>query len=291
MIIKNNKKVNLKMGYIRYFYFYILHFFIVLYNKFFCYKEQKVESIANKIELFIKNNKKRFLETFEETEYKNYLYNSNIDECFYFKEKYAEMIEEVDNDIEKKWKTRIMFKNTPYGNVIMFYDVYKNGFAYYSDVHLTYPLLNALAMNYVITYQCRDLFFDEITLPNNNREMKILKIIQEIEKENEKKTKKKGKEEDFKNIYRNKINEQKKNNDLPLVKFKKYNIPKKEEIIFQTNKFIYLGKIINFQFLKKIPIKKTQKIIENIENNNKLDINLQNNQELSWQQYKKLKNN
>ena len=283
MVVKNNQKN--RINYVRYFYYYILHFFIVLYRKIINYKQPKIESISDKVQIFINTYKDRFTETFEETEYKNYLYNFNIDDCFYNKESYTEMIEDVNNEIEKKWRTRIIFKNTPYGNAIMFYDVYKNGFAYYSDVHLTYPILNSLAMNYVITFQCRDLFFDEITLPDNNRELKILKMIQEIEKEKEKKPRKKGKEEDFKNIYRDKIDEQKKKNDLPLVKLKKYTQQKKEEKIFQTNKFIYLGKIVNFQFIQKMP---KIKPVKKIETNNTINIHLQNNQELTWKQYKNI---
>ena len=283
MVVKNNQKN--RINYVRYFYYYILNFFIVLYRKIINYKQPKVESISDKVQIFINTNKDRFTETFEETEYKNYLYNFNIDDCFYNKESYTEMIEDVNNEIEKKWRTRIILKNTPYGNAIMFYDVYKNGFAYYSDVHLTYPILNSLAMNYVITFQCRDLFFDEITLPDNNRELKILKMIQEIEKEKEKKPRKKGKEEDFKNIYRDKIDEQKKKNDLPLIKLKKYTQQKKEEKIFQTNKFIYLGKIVNFQFIQKMP---KLKPVKKIEINNTINIHLQNNQELTWKQYKNI---
>jgi hypothetical protein len=63
--------------------------------------------------------------------------------------------------IEKKWKSRILFENTPQGSVIMYYDVYKNGFAYYSNNILMDYFLNAIAMKYVVIFKCRDFFLDE----------------------------------------------------------------------------------------------------------------------------------
>ena len=60
--------------------------------------------------------------------------------------------------------------------------------------------------------------------------------------------------------------------------------------ILQTNKFINLGKMTNFQFLKKEPVKKiapvniipSEKNIDNI-----ININLKNNENLTWEQFKK----
>jgi hypothetical protein len=46
----------------------------------------------------------------------------------------------------------ILIDRTPYGNVIMHYDVFKNGFAYYSDINLSYKIINAVAMKYVLTF-------------------------------------------------------------------------------------------------------------------------------------------
>ena len=105
--------------------------------------------------------------------------NSNIDCAFYLKELYKEAIKEQNNTLEKLWKQRIIMVATPScGNVIMFFDPYKGGFAYYSDQSMPYPLLNAVAMKYVVMYRCRDFFLDETVVPADSPSP-LLKILAE----------------------------------------------------------------------------------------------------------------
>jgi hypothetical protein len=57
---------------------------------------------------------------------------------------------ESNTELEKMWRTRILFENTPRGNVIMFYDPYKLGFSFYCDQKIiSYDILNAIATKYV----------------------------------------------------------------------------------------------------------------------------------------------
>jgi hypothetical protein len=39
----------------------------------------------------------------------------------------------VNNNLEKKWKSRVLFESTPRGNIIMMYDTYVEAFVYYVE--------------------------------------------------------------------------------------------------------------------------------------------------------------
>ena len=111
---------------------------------------------------YYNNNKRRFVSSFQEDKD----YNDNIDSIFYDKPKFQQFMKAECNYIEREWRTRILFENTPRGNIVMFYDPYKQGFSYYCDFNsVPYPVLNAIAMKYVIIFRCRDFFVDnKITL-------------------------------------------------------------------------------------------------------------------------------
>jgi hypothetical protein len=78
----------------------------------------------------------------------------------------AKILTDPNNEFEKKWRSRVLIENTPRGNVIMFYDIYKRGFSYYCDnAVMPYDIMNAAAMKYVLTFHCRDFFVDSNILP------------------------------------------------------------------------------------------------------------------------------
>jgi hypothetical protein len=85
--------------------------------------------------------------------------NRNIAPELYQYETWENMNEESDE--EKVWKTRVLYN----GNIAMFYDLYRQAFAYYSDGHISYHALNQCAMKYVRLYYCRDFFVDTMLLP------------------------------------------------------------------------------------------------------------------------------
>jgi len=186
--------------------------------------------------------------------------SESIDPIFYDRPSYKKLMEEPNNYLEKQWKTRILYEKTPRGNMIMYYDVYKEGFAYYCDqTGISYRVLNIVAMKYTTIFRCQDFFVDNILIPDNKSPMiGYIKDELEIEEENKRKVTNK-----LLSHNRNENNEQ---IDIksPFAKLQNYSInppnkhidlaktQEKEKI---TNKFMYMGKCSNFSMIQKIPHK------------------------------------
>ena len=159
--------------------------------------------------------------------------------------------------VENMWKSRILFQNTLQGNVIMYYDIYKMAFVYYSDMQISYKWLNYCAMKYVRIFYCRDFFLDDSFLPatikNPFNQNKIKGEKEDIEKKEEKKKKM---EIDFHSeVFL-------KRKEIPTKKPKEIKPPKEEMTEKFVNNFRYMGKLINYSFLQT-PDKKQEKICEN----------------------------
>jgi hypothetical protein len=192
-------------------------------------------------------------------------WNLNINPVFYSKEKYVELLKHEDNELEIEWKKRILIEYTPRGNVFMFYDPYKLGFSYYCDQYVPHNILNAVAMKYVLKFQCRDFFMDEHVVPES-LPSPLLKLVIEEKKVKEIQDKL---DSNIKNRLRN----------APFAKFKNYNRalstineepkkegsvnvlsppekPEKPEKQKERNKFINLGKTSNFSILQPVMKKK-----------------------------------
>jgi hypothetical protein len=211
------------------------------------------ETILDATDKYIEVRKKIFLESYN----KSNNFNSNIDNIFYSKKDYQAEVITYDNNLEKKWKTKYLLESTPRGNIFMYYDSYKLGFAYYSDIQsLTYNLLNAVAMKYCLLFQCRDFFMDElITTPERISPLVKLHLIEE----------KKEKTDNIMSIPDLRAE------DSPFIKLKHYNTAtskmKKEEKVdneknkkvelkeYSRNKFVSLGKMTNLKLLQKVPKK------------------------------------
>ena len=259
-------------------YFYkdkLYDFFYFLTNR----KRIKNENILTKSDAYIENKKEQLLERF-----KKGTLNENVEKEFYNETIYKDAIIAEDNKLEKNWKKKILFEQTPRGSVIMYYDAFKLAFSYYSDTNsLPYKLLNAIAMKYCLTFHCMDFFIDQNIVPTEN-ESPLIKI-HHIEKKKKKENKNIQKEDSDENS--------------PFAKLKNYNNDKiktrdngekenKDEKIKNiiTNKFISLGKIRSFQPLYK-PLKKnksvqfTSSLLENLEQ----ETNLQK-QVMSYKDFK-----
>jgi len=85
--------------------------------------------------------------------------NENIESFYYEIKEYTNLFQELNNDHELKWKRRIIYMTTPLGNIAMYYDPYKMGFAYYADQYIPYNILNAVSMRYVRIYRCMDFLW------------------------------------------------------------------------------------------------------------------------------------
>jgi hypothetical protein len=118
-------------------------------------------------EKYIEKQTSDFLRIFLLTEEERREWNGNIDKSCYSLESFQELIKEETNELELEWKRRLLIESTPRGNIIMFYDMFKQAFAYVSDQHMNYPILNACAMKYVRMYRCIDFFVDGNILPDN----------------------------------------------------------------------------------------------------------------------------
>lgn len=117
-------------------------------------------------EKYKKTAKQRFLDIYSQNSVL-VTYNSNIEPVFYLRPQYQTAIALENNALETAWKRRILMETTPRGNIIMYYNAYKRGFAYFSDQTIPYDLLNAVAMKYVVTFRCLHFFLDEQVVPSD----------------------------------------------------------------------------------------------------------------------------
>lgn len=213
-------------------YVFIINFFLKIYYFWVPFQPTIVPlTILDFTDKYVETKKNRFL-TIESPDK-----NSNIESTFYDKKEYQEVMQITDNILERTWKRRILFETTPRGNIIMFYNPYKQGFSYYSDSYnLPYNLLNAVAMKYVMTYKCRDFFMDDGIIPSP-----LIKIHAETETTQ---TKKKTDNNTTIKMVQTRSTKQNSNANKPKE-------IKKTELEHNVNRFICMGKIVNFQFIQK----------------------------------------
>lgn len=237
-------------------YVYIVFFFIRLYKT---HLSSTVpieirKPVLSSTDLYINAQKDRFLKSFENN---NNKFSSNIESVFYSKTDLNELMQNSNNSLEPAWKRRILYEATPRGNIIMFYDSYKQGFSYYSDVNsIPYTLLNAVAMKYVLVYHCRDFFVDELVTPETYPSP-LIKVHFAVA------DKKQPDETDTPNAKKSTMSEVNRNaiQNTHFAKLKNYKnikddstttatkIDKKE---YNNNRFISLGKISNFKFTQSV---------------------------------------
>ena len=274
-----NNKVVLKLSSYTMDYIYQIITILVSFFTSFFYNREKTNTkttnnniiIKTPTDMYTEKHLAAFLNSFDadsldKTNEKNW--NSNIDPVFYSKEKYVELLKHEDNALEIEWKKRILIEYTPRGNVFMFYDPYKLGFSYYCDQYVPHNILNAVAMKYVLKFQCRDFFMDEHVVPETSPSPLLKLVIEEKKvKENQDKL-----DSNIKNRLRN----------APFAKFKNYNRalstisedtkkegsanvlsppektekPEKPEKQKEINRFINLGKTMNFSILQPVMKKK-----------------------------------
>jgi hypothetical protein len=273
--MKNNKigiVVRYYMGYL----LQIIKIIQLFFTSFFYNTNKRMVTIDNKThtDIYTEKHLTVFMNSFEKTdgttdgttEKTDKNWNLNIDPVFYSKEKYVDLLKNEDNALEKEWKKRILIEYTPRGNVFMFYDPYKLGFSYYCDQYVPHNILNAVAMKYVLKFQCRDFFMDEYVVPESSASPLLKLVIEEKKvKENQDKL-----DSNIKNRLRN----------APFAKFKTYNRalstinedtkkegsqnvpPEKPEKQKEINRFINLGKTMNFSMLQPVMKKKSNNLFK-----------------------------
>jgi hypothetical protein len=188
----------------------------------------------------LSKEKNRFKMLFEKKD--QHFVNSNIHPELYCFEKF-EKISKEESEEEKGWKRRVLMQNTPQGNIVMFYDLFRQAFAYFSDVHINYSTLNQCAMRYVRLFSCRDFFVDTNVLPEDHispfNQMKKEEEKREIEKIKKKREEKKVNFDSSMFVKKKKVEfDEKKNKEI-------------DETI--KNNFRYLGKLSNWNGLQPVP--------------------------------------
>jgi len=242
---------------------------------------------------YIKLQTSKFLASYDK--YSQDSFNENIEKCFYDKKLHALAVEEAENELEKTWRRRIMFENTPRGNVIMYYDAYKQGFVYYSDAsNMPYFLINAVVMKYVVLYRCRDFFIDNQLTPEN-KHSPLLAINTKPEEPSrdtpaEKPTEKTPalKSSAFAKLKNYNTISGKLNTPNKIDQSEKNDNEKTDEKKYIRNKIIYSGKISNFSLLQ------TPKVVKHVAFSSDLLDGLKANSEVqnrvfSYKDFKKLK--
>jgi hypothetical protein len=209
------------------------------------YTPVKLKSVKDENDEYIEPLKKRFLEIFDS----NTDYNENIGDIFYEKSEFDKCVQDGNNELEKIWRTRILWENTPRGNIMMFYDAYKMGFSFFCDQKvISYDVLNAVAMKYVKIYRCRDFFIDESITPKEKSSPLISVHFPEeiIKKPNKTTNKTKSPFATLRDYTK-----ENPNSKIPILS--------KKEPEYKKNTFLYLGKMNNFQILQKQP--KSRKVL------------------------------
>ena len=204
-------------------------------------KKDPVEEYSNKY-------REKFIKTFETETEENF--SSNISPVIYQKKEFFEVLKNEKNELESSWKSRILYEITPRGTVVMYYDIYKQGFAYYSDQsYIPYSVLNSVAMRYVMVFRCRDFYMDENVLEKRERLSTLVDVFDLEPKE----------------VQNNKSEKQEMSG--PYAKLKNYKLTtqpvnkkteEKMEKPLLKNRFINNGKMYNFVVLKKIEKKEQQ---------------------------------
>ena len=240
---------------------------------------------------YINPIKTRFLLTFESES----SFDENIDTLFYNKKEYSEHMTETKNELEPQWRQRMLIENTPRGNIIMYYDAYKLAFAFYCDQKVvSYDVLNAVAMKYVIHFRCRHFFLDEFIVPKE-KSSPLIKVhfTEEVKPKQLRDTKKTfAKLRDYTKDHPNA-----KRSNAPLTldslfpSFTSKPEPiqeKSEEPEKKKNTFVYLGKTNNFKILQDFPKPKrvlakfTSPLLEGLDSSIKRD-------NLSYRSFRNLK--
>ena len=237
------------------YYAHFIAFLLRVYNYFTTTKNTPLV-LLDETQIYIEKHKKIFLETFFGENKSKDKWNENIDVKFYEPNELQELIISENNEFELQWKRRLLQESTPRGNIIMYYDSYKQAFAYVSDQQMSYDILNACAMKYVRIFRCLDFFVDLNILPFGYISPFSL-LQEEMDKKEKEKIieKKKGL-----GVYFDK--------SAPFIKPKEKSIlkktvssveeeTKKKIVRDYRNVFRYLGKMSNLPLLMKItPVKK-----------------------------------
>ena len=214
-----------------------------------------------------------------------------------YEDKYVDKLLKMESrEIPKEeldtYTNKIVMENTPLGNVLMYWDNQRETFVYYSDMNVPYRILEVVSRKYVTMNNCKSIFIDmndELEISKKKIEDDKKKIeddkkkIEEDKKILEEKRDSEAEEdigvnnpvEEKKSVFaklKNYNTDNNKSNSIILDSKKtptnankimntNTNTSAKQDYILKerANRYSYEGKIMNFQFLKKVDKKLVDK--------------------------------
>jgi hypothetical protein len=185
-----------------------------------------------------------------------------------YKEKFEKLEYKTTDEIKREYlKNSFIMEMTPHGNVIMFWNQKNEVFSYYSDGTMPYRFLEVVARKYVIMYDCKDLYY---VMEEQMKEV----IVETISKKKEDIPSVFAKLKNYNHSSIDSVTKSGHQNSTSKTNYKpnsisKSNIEQKNIVLKEkSNHYSCLGRIVNFNFLKREKPK------------NKMDI--------SFSEYKKL---
>ena len=199
-----------------------------------------------------------------------------------YKEEYKKTEEfELSKERLEQLKNSILLENTPLGNVVMYYDISRETFIYYSDSTIPYRYLEVVARKYVVKNRCKKLYVDmekELKEAQEKIEKKQKEEKEQIklDEENKEKNEKEGRTAPptKKNVFA-KLKSYNRDNSLKAAGIPSDNKSVSKKVIptpdksatsndtlllkENANRYSYEGKIVNFSFLKKVERKAVDK--------------------------------
>ncbi len=231
-----------------YAFFYRLYISIIFYTK---YALGQIKPMKKVEPIDYDKKYQKYIKHYNESSHNEA--NSNIDDCLYDFDKRKEIFVNEKNDIERIWRTRLLYEFTERGNVLMFYNPYKLTFEYYSDAQIIpYKILQYIAKKYVSMNRCRDFYIDMLNKPDN-------KMLDVLRKEEDALKSKTMKVNDITKL----VNKELQNKDNIFESLKDHRVPVKdkadkpvkEKPVEFSNKYVRLGKISDFNIIQKQPKK------------------------------------
>jgi hypothetical protein len=169
----------------------------------------------------------------------------------------------------EKLKNSFIMEKTPLGNVVMYYNVKRESFEYFSDSTIPYRFLEVVARKYVSTFKCRFIYvLMEEELKKYEKKVELFEIQKKIKEEEDNKTNsllpnKKNVFATFKSYNKESgsgrvIKAPPPKNSIPNNSFTKN---QKDKIILKenANRYTYEGRFSNFSPLKKVERKEVDK--------------------------------
>ena len=200
--------------------------------------------------------------------YKEVVEDTKTKEINDYREKYYTKLETIENkDFNQeelaKLKDCILEEKTSYGNVYMFYNNDNETFNFYcNDKNIPYTILDAIARNYAITYDCKSICINykeewekAKKIAYENYEKKKKKELEEEEKEKEKTIFVKYKYKKNMQEDEEESSSEEENNILLKIMNKRVKKKRHRIKIEKTNRFTYKGNINDYELLKKTPTK------------------------------------